>query len=72
MKMTWNRKTLALAEHTTNARAFKWRGSLCNNIGWTYHAAGQYVEALEMFERALQNYQKTRGWLKASPSVWDG
>jgi len=52
-QMAWNLKALALAERTANPRAFKWRGSLCNNIGWTYHAAGQFAEALEMFRRAL-------------------
>jgi tetratricopeptide (TPR) repeat protein len=31
--------------------------SLQNNIGWTYHAMGQYAEALAVFEEALRLYQ---------------
>jgi tetratricopeptide (TPR) repeat protein len=51
--MAWNLKALALAERSTDERARKWRGSLCNNIGWTYHDEGKYTQALDMFQRAL-------------------
>ncbi len=52
-QLDWNLKALALVEQTSDTRAGKWRGSLYNNIGWTYHGQGQYQQALEMFERAL-------------------
>lgn len=52
---TWNLRALALAEHSTQARAQEWRGSLYNNIGWTYHDQGRYEEALTMFQRAEQH-----------------
>lgn len=53
-QMQWNLKALALAESSDQPRARKWLGSLYNNIGWTYHDAGQYNEALAIFEKALK------------------
>lgn len=53
-KLAWNRKGLEVVEQTTNARAQQWGGSLYNNIGWDYHAQGQYELALEAFSRALE------------------
>jgi len=50
----WNLKALDLAERSANPRARKWRGSLYNNIGWTYHDEGRYPEALETFEKGLE------------------
>ena len=52
--LEWNLKALALAEKTPDARAQNWRGSLYNNIGWTYHDSGQYEKALDLFEKALR------------------
>jgi tetratricopeptide (TPR) repeat protein len=31
-----------------------WVGPLLNNLGWAYHEAGDYGQALELFERALE------------------
>jgi tetratricopeptide (TPR) repeat protein len=42
-----------LIENTSAERAQKWRGSLLNNIGWTYHDKGDFLKALDMFEQAL-------------------
>ena len=53
-QMEWNLRALALAEKTADARARNWLGSLYNNIGWTYHDAEQYPEALEIFQKALR------------------
>jgi tetratricopeptide (TPR) repeat protein len=52
-QMEWNLKALALAQSSRDPRAQRWQGSLYNNIGWSYHDAGDYARALEMFERAL-------------------
>jgi tetratricopeptide (TPR) repeat protein len=50
--MEWNQRALELAERSTDPRALHWRGTLCNNIGWTYHDAGDYEQALATFQRA--------------------
>jgi len=52
-QITWNEKALALAEMTPDERASGWRGSLYNNLGWTYHDMGDYKKALGIFEKAL-------------------
>ena len=52
-QMEWNLKGVALAESSKDERANNWLGSLYNNIGWTYHDAGNYGDALPMFRKAL-------------------
>jgi len=51
--LDWNLKALDLAENSADERARKWRGSLYNNIGWTYHDRGDYAAALDIFHKAL-------------------
>lgn len=60
-QLDWNRRALALAEGATDPRARRWRGSLLNNIGWTYHAQGEYAAALNYLERALQAHCEEGG-----------
>lgn len=50
--LAWNRKALAFAEASAEPRARRWRGSLHNNMGWSYHDAGNYERALAEFESA--------------------
>jgi tetratricopeptide (TPR) repeat protein len=52
-QLAWSLRELDMAEHATDPRASNWRGSLYNNIGWSYHDLGQYETALEMFQKAL-------------------
>lgn len=52
--LMWNLRGLELAAHTADPRGQRWVGSLCNNIGWAYHADGAFEEALQQFERALR------------------
>lgn len=52
-QLEWSLKALELAEHSADPRTRHWRGSLYNNIGWTYHDQGHYEQALSLFERAL-------------------
>ncbi|HEX5546658.1 MAG TPA: tetratricopeptide repeat protein [Ktedonobacterales bacterium] len=59
-KLAWNRKGLEVVEQTTDTRAQPWGGSLYNNIGWGYHAQGQYILALEAFSKALE-WRKIQG-----------
>jgi len=53
-QLQWNLKALALAEDSQDERARNWKGSLYNNIGWTYFDQEHYEEALAMFEKALK------------------
>ena len=55
--LQWNLKALDLAENSKVEKAQKWKGSLYNNLGWTYFENKQYEEALLMFENALQTRQ---------------
>jgi len=48
----WNEDALRMAALSKDARARKWRGSLLNNLGWTYHDGGDFGKALEKFEAA--------------------
>jgi tetratricopeptide (TPR) repeat protein len=52
-QLAWNLKALALAESSADECARRWRGSLYNNIGWTYHSQGDYAAALDYLQRAL-------------------
>jgi tetratricopeptide (TPR) repeat protein len=52
-QLAWNLRALALAEQSPQPRARTWLGSLYNNIGWAYHKAGRYEQALDMFQKAL-------------------
>lgn len=49
----WNRVALDLAESSAEPRARRWRASLHNNLGWTYHDRGDFDAALWHFERAV-------------------
>ena len=57
-QLAWNHKALALAEQTGDARAKQWIGSLYNNMGWAYHDAGDYTQALDLFQKALAFHEQ--------------
>src|SRR5205809_5306076 len=59
-QLEWNLKALGLAENSTDEKARKWRGSLYNNLGWTYFEQRQFEEALLMFEKARE-FQEQQG-----------
>ena len=59
-QLQWNLKALDLAENSTDEKARKWRGSLYNNLGWTYFEQRQFEEALLMFEKARE-FQEQQG-----------
>jgi tetratricopeptide (TPR) repeat protein len=59
-QVEWNLKAVEIAEKSTDERTRNWLGSLYNNIGWTYHDAGQYEQALDTFQKALV-YREQQG-----------
>lgn len=59
-KMEWNLKALEVAEKSSDEKAKGWVGSLYNNIGWTYHDAGDFEKGLELFKKA-QAWREARG-----------
>ena len=52
--MDWNEKALTLAIASDQPSANKWKGSLFNNMGWSYHEAGDFQRALDLFEQAFE------------------
>jgi tetratricopeptide (TPR) repeat protein len=48
----WTERGLALAESEPDAAY--WAGPLLNNLGWFYYQQGDFSQALETFERALE------------------
>ena len=53
--LQWNQLALDLATSSADPDAQRWKGSLCNNIGWTHHGAGDFDQSLEYFEQALEH-----------------
>jgi tetratricopeptide (TPR) repeat protein len=49
----WNLIALEQARRSPDRRAQGWQGSLLNNIGWTYFDAGEYEQALAIFQEAV-------------------
>lgn len=49
----WNETGLSLARTSSEPRARRWRASLLNNLGWTYHDRGEYARAHALFEEAM-------------------
>ena len=49
--LRWNEIALKHAENSTDKKAKAWLGSLYNNTGWTYYDMGEYLKALELFEK---------------------
>jgi tetratricopeptide (TPR) repeat protein len=55
--VAWTERGVTLAEE--NAGASHWLGPLLNNLGWEYYEAGEYPQALDVFERALAARERT-------------
>lgn len=53
--LAWNERAIALTEASLDPRARNWLGSLYSNTGWIYHDLGQYSQALQFFETALEH-----------------
>jgi tetratricopeptide (TPR) repeat protein len=58
--MAWNLRAVEYARSSGDPAARRWLATLLNNIGWTYHAMGDYAAALPIFEEAL-HLRRTQG-----------
>jgi len=58
-RLDWNLQALATADAATDPRARRWRASLLNNLGWTYHDRGDFATALACWEKALAAREET-------------
>lgn len=47
--LAWTERALDMAESAQDERARGWRGSLYNNLGWTYYDLGRFDDALPLF-----------------------
>lgn len=57
--LEWTDRGLVLAEAQPDAAY--WAGPLLNNLGWHYFEGGDYAQALEVFERALEVRRRDPG-----------
>jgi len=52
----WNRKGLALARNSADAKAQALIPAMLNNTAWDLHDMGRYAQALPVFEEALKEW----------------
>jgi tetratricopeptide (TPR) repeat protein len=57
--LAWTQRGIALGTEHREARY--WLGPLLNNLGWEYYGAGEYPDALDAFERALEAREQDTG-----------
>lgn len=68
--LTLNLSAIQLAESSLEEKARNWLGSLYNNMGWTYHDAGDYESALEIFQKAESFFRAKGNVDKLRIAVW--
>jgi len=66
----WNLEAIRIAEASGDHRVRRWLCSLYYNLGLTYHDAGRYDEALELFRRALACHQEVGQIRRARIARW--
>jgi len=69
-QLEWNLKALEYVERTDSDKAKRWAGSLYNNIGWTYHDAGEFNKALELFQKALEYMEQRNNTHRIHIAKW--
>ncbi|MBS1715779.1 MAG: tetratricopeptide repeat protein [Armatimonadetes bacterium] len=57
-QINWNLKALDYLARSDQEEAKKWEGSLRNNLGYAYHLAGRYDDAIAEYEKSLEERQK--------------
>ena len=69
-RLGWNLKALAAADAASDSRARNWRGSLLNNLGWTYFDTGDAATALDYWKRALAFRQEAGDAVRIREAKW--
>ena len=69
-QMSWNLRALAMAESSTIENARRWKASLYNNIGWSYHEQGNFELALDCFQKALIERQARQSLPEIRIATW--
>ncbi len=52
--MHWTQRAIEMSQSSEDPDARKWLASLLNNLGWSQFEQGEYEQALDCFERALE------------------
>lgn len=68
--LAWNHKAMALAEASSDPLARKWLGSLYNNMGWSYHDAKDYDQAMALFVKAVDWHRERRNEGALATARW--
>lgn len=68
--LEWNDKALKLAETSSQPRAADWKGSLYNNIGWTYYDQGDYRKSLDYLRRAMSWHEARKSGKQLLMARW--
>jgi tetratricopeptide (TPR) repeat protein len=57
-QLAWNEKAIAYMEASSQDEAKGWEGSLRNNVGYAYHLAGRYDEAIAQYRLSLAAHER--------------
>ena len=68
--LDWNLRALTAADASADMRTRGWRGSLLNNIGWTFHDRGEYATALEYWQKALAAREAAGDEIRGRVAKW--
>jgi tetratricopeptide (TPR) repeat protein len=68
--LEWNRRGLALARDSHDAKARSLIAAMLNNSAWDLHAMGRYEEALAAFEAAEQAWTRRGGRRQVEIARW--
>lgn len=68
--LEWNRRGLALARGSHDAKARALVPAMLNNCAWDLHALGRYEEALAAFEEAEREWAKRGGLRRIEIANW--
>ncbi len=66
----WHEVGLRLAAASPSDRARNWKGSLLNNLGWTYFNIGDFETALSTFQSALAFHERAGDAIRIRVARW--